>query len=172
MSTMTVRAPVVRPAPRRSAKHAVAAPRTPVVEALPPVVATALPVVRPAAAQPAVARAVPLPVTITASARAWAVLAHLSGLVAGAAGPYLVYRFAGPASPYVREQAAEAVRFQLIVLAVQVGLVPLALLTAGFAVLLAVPLALGGVLLVVSAGSAAAGGEKYRYPVHLPTGDH
>ncbi|MFI5958508.1 DUF4870 domain-containing protein [Cryptosporangium sp. NPDC051539] len=104
----------------------------------------------------------------TLSERAWVVLAHLSGVVSSAAGPLAIARMAGQRSAYVREQALAAANFQLAFLAALAPMLLLGVLTFGLAALFVVPLVLAWGLTTLLAAFAAAGGERYRYPVGLP----
>jgi len=94
--------------------------------------------------------------------RAWAVVAHLSGIVSSVVGPLLVMVIAGRTSAFARDQAREAVNFQFTVLG---GLV---------AALIAFSIFIGPVLLVIVAAAAivlsitaavrAGRGLAWRYP--------
>ena len=120
-------------------------------------------------AQPAIAA--------RADAKTWAMVAHLSAL-AGAVvalaflGPLVVYLIKRDDDPFVRQQAAEALNFNLswliytivggillvigIVLLVGIVLIPLAI-AAGIAWL----------VLVIVAAVKAGKGEPYRYPLTI-----
>jgi hypothetical protein len=101
----------------------------------------------------------------TSRERTWALLSHLSFFVLGIVGPLLIALTKGKHSAFVREQAVEALNFQLtVVLALFVAFV-LVLLVIGTVVLLA--LAAAGVVLSVMAAAASVRGEHYRYPVSL-----
>lgn len=114
---------------------------------------------------------------VDADARQWAMLAHLSaliGLVIGLSfmGPLVVYLVKRDAHPYIREQAAEALNFNLSVLiyAVVLALVTFVLFFIVIGVFLIPLFILGGLvwlLLVVLAGVAANRGESYRYPLTI-----
>ena len=80
----------------------------------------------------------------------------------------MVARMAGERSVYVREQALAAANFQLAFLAALAPTLLLGVLTFGLAALFLVPLVLAWLLTTVLASLAAAGGERYRYPVGLP----
>lgn len=99
--------------------------------------------------------------------RAWGVLAHLSGAVTSVAGPLLVARVAGRSSTYVRDQATAAANFQLAFLGVLAPLLLVGVLTFGLAALFTVPVVLAWLLTTLLAANAAAGGERYRYPIGL-----
>jgi uncharacterized Tic20 family protein len=149
--TTTVLDGAAAPAARRPRR----APRlvvTPVVEAT---VATVEP-------QP-VAVAKWQKVTPGAAERTLGALAHLSGAVTSVAGPLVVARLS--TSAYVREQATAAANFQLAFLATLAPLMLVGFFTLGIAALLIVPLVLAWAVTTLLAALAAAGGERYRYPV-------
>lgn len=95
--------------------------------------------------------------------RTWAVLTHLS--VVPLLVPLAVALGRGPRSPYVTNQALEALNFQITVgLAVLVC----SLLTAVLIGLLLLPvIAVTAATLAVRAASAARRGAWYRYPMTL-----
>lgn len=162
--------PVVR-RPRRARRPATLVP-APVATA-PAVTVPAAPVVRPAmtVTDPIVERMVTPQWRLSAPSaaeRAWGVVAHLSGMFASAAGPMLVARLAGRRSDYVRQQATAAANFQLTFLAALAPLALIGVLAVGLAALFVVPLVLAWLLTTVLAATAAADGERYRYPVLLP----
>jgi|SRR5688500_15402842 uncharacterized Tic20 family protein len=107
----------------------------------------------------------------------WAMVAHLSalaGLVIGLnfLGPLIIYLIKKDEDPYVREQAAEALNFNLSVLiyAVVAGVVTVVLVFVLIGVLL-IPLfavaVVGWIVLVVVAAIKASNGEPYRYPLTI-----
>lgn len=101
--------------------------------------------------------------------RLWATLAHLAG-IAGALlgfltplGPLVVYLIFKDRSAFVRDQAAEALNFQITVfIAVWIsGL----LIFVGIGLVLLPIVALGALILMILAAVAANHGEVYRYPL-------
>ena len=105
-----------------------------------------------------------------ASARNWAMGAHLSGFVAayvalGFLGPLVVLLAVGNRSPFVRRHAVEALNFNLTWLIYIVVAAILAFLLVGIPILIA--LAIGYLILVVLAAVAASDGRDYRYPLTI-----
>lgn len=120
---------------------------------------------------------VPPAMVATASSRQWAMVAHLSalvGLVIGFSfvGPLVVYLIKRDEDPFVRQQAAEALNFNLSVLAYSlVGGLLTAILILFVVGLLLLPVilaaAIAWVVLVVMAAVKANRGEPYRYPLTI-----
>lgn len=101
----------------------------------------------------------------TSQERTWALLSHLSFFVLGIVGPLLIVLTKGQHSAFVREQAVEALNFQLTAaLALFVAFV-LVLLVIGTVALVAV--AAVGVVLSLMAAAASVRGQHYRYPISL-----
>ena len=110
--------------------------------------------------------------------KTWALLAHLSGLLAawlalGVLGPLVVLLVQGNRSPFVRRHALESLNFQITLLALCVLGVLVTVLTAGLGFLLVVPagLVVGIWALVGCIRAALAGyaGEEFRYsPIWRP----
>lgn len=119
-----------------------------------------------AAAQPALS-----------SAKQWAVIAHLSALIALVVGftflgPLLVYLLKRDEDPFLRAHAAEALNFNLSVfIYAAVGGLLTAILIIFLVGLLLLPLifaaAIAWVVLVVVAAVKANNGEPYRYPLTI-----
>ena len=109
--------------------------------------------------------------------RQWAVAAHLSALAAlvigfNFAGPLIVYLIKRDDDPFVRDQAAEALNFNLSVFiyAVVGGLltVVLILLIVGLLLIpVLIALAVAWLVLVIVAAVKASQGEAYRYPLTI-----
>jgi uncharacterized protein len=103
----------------------------------------------------------PVRVAVTDDDRLWATLAHLSILlgVTTVLGPLVIWLIKKDKSPFVDDQAKEALNFQLSCLLAS-------LVTTASCVL--VPLALvviiGGIVYGVIAGIEANKGNTYRYP--------
>ena len=114
---------------------------------------------------------------ISSESRNWAMLAHLSALIAlvvgfSFLGPLAVYLLKRDEDPFVRAHAAEALNFNLSVLIYAfVGgliLVLLILLIVGLILIpLAIAAAIAWIVLVVIAGVKASQGEPYRYPLTI-----
>jgi uncharacterized Tic20 family protein len=109
-------------------------------------------------------------------ARTWAMLAHLSALIALIVGfvfvgPLVVY-LVKKDDPFVRRHAAEALNFNLsVTLYAIVGGFVMVILIIFLVGLLLIPLAIAaGVawfVLVIVAGVKANNGEDYRYPLTI-----
>jgi uncharacterized protein len=112
-----------------------------------------------------------------ADARQWAMFAHLSalfGLLIGFnfLGPLIIYLVKRDSDPFIRDQAAEALNFNLsafiylvslsivtfILIFVLVGLLLLPLIAAGI---------IAWVVFVIVGGMRANNGEVYRYPLTI-----
>ncbi len=128
---------------------------------------------------PPVTAAAPAPAGIPSESRTWAMVAHLSALVAAFValaflGPLVVY-LVRQNDPFAREQAAEALNFQLSALLYGfIGgfvLVVLLVVTLGLAVLAIIPIlvaaAVAWLVLIIVAAAKANRGVAYRYPLTL-----
>jgi len=80
-------------------------------------------------------------------------------------GPLIIYSGQGKNDPFVRDQSAEALNFQITVAIAAVVSFILCFVFIGF-LLLPIVL-LGGVILGVMGGMAASRGEWYRYPLSI-----
>lgn len=105
-----------------------------------------------------------------ASARNWAMAAHLSGFLAayvalGFLGPLVVLLAVGNRSPYVRRHAVEALNFNLSWLIYIIAGVILVFVLVGVPILIA--LAVGYLVLAVLGAVAASDGRDYRYPLTI-----
>jgi uncharacterized Tic20 family protein len=115
--------------------------------------------------------------TTNKEARNWAVGAHLSALVAvwlgfGFLGPLIVYLIKKDDHPYIRQQAAEALNFNLSVFiyAIVGGVIFVILLVLLVGILLipfVIAAAIGWLVLVILAATKASKGEPYRYPLTI-----
>ena len=103
----------------------------------------------------------PVRVDVSDDDRLWATLAHLSILLGltTIVGPLVIWLIKKDASPFVDDQAKEALNFQLTCLIAS-------LVTAASCVLapLAIVLIVGGIVYGVIAGIEANKGNSYRYP--------
>jgi uncharacterized protein len=108
--------------------------------------------------------------------RTWAMLAHLSGLIAaflfvGFVGPLIVMLVQGNKSPFVRRHSVEALNFQLTLLLLTIAAGIVVVFTLGLAAIVIVPIgllvAVGALILIVLAAVKANNGEEYRYPLTL-----
>jgi len=80
-------------------------------------------------------------------------------------GPLIIYLGQGKTDPYVKDQSAEALNFQLMVLIGTIVSYVLMFVLIGFATIFIVWLI--GCILPLMAGGAAGRGEAYRYPFNL-----
>lgn len=120
----------------------------------------------------------PLLTATTDDARMWASLAHVSPLVFGwfgalaFVGPLLVLAIKGSSNPFIKQEATEALNFQLsallylivggtitvILIFVLVGLLLIPVLIAG---------AIAWLVFTIIATARASRGEAYRYPLTI-----
>jgi uncharacterized Tic20 family protein len=117
------------------------------------------------------------PGDVSSDSRNWAVIAHLSAIVAmlvalAFLGPLVVYLIKRDDDPFVRDQAAEALNYQLSwLLYAFVGGIVLAVLIVLLVGLLLIPVAIAAALawfvLIVVAAIHAGRGERYRYPLTI-----
>jgi uncharacterized protein len=124
---------------------------------------------RPAAPVPPPAPAAPAWTAVPrrGSDRPWAALAHALGLVTSVFGPLLVLIGPGSRSPYVREQAVEALNVQISFVLLNMALVAATVVTLGLAALLWIPLILAWPVVVLVAALAAGIGQPVRLPFVL-----
>ncbi len=80
-------------------------------------------------------------------------------------GPLIIYLTSGKTDPFVKEQSAEALNFQLMVLIGTIVSSVLALVLIGF--LFWAVIWLVGTIIPIMGGMAASRGEAYRYPFNL-----
>lgn len=109
--------------------------------------------------------------------RTWAMAAHLSALVSLVVGftfigPLVVYLLKKDEDPFVRQQAAEALNFNLSVLIYAVVFTIVLVITLLLIVgIVLIPVGIAGALawlvLVILAGIRAGNGEPYRYPLTI-----
>lgn len=94
-----------------------------------------------------------------------AMIAHLLGLLTSFLGPLVIYLMRKDDSPYVRDQAAEALNFQITLMIAYFVSMFLAFLLIGF---LLFPLVwIGSLVFTVMAAVAANRGDRYRYPMNI-----
>lgn len=97
-------------------------------------------------------------------ARTWAIVAHAGGIVVSVIAPLVVYLVFRDRSPYLVDQAREALNFQITVLVASVLAGILTGLTLGLASPLVLLVGLANLVLCILAAVAASRGEVYRYP--------
>jgi uncharacterized Tic20 family protein len=117
---------------------------------------------------------------LTPDERTWGGAAHWSSLIAAFVamaflGPLLVFLVKGNESPYVRQQSAESLNFQLSMLIYGVagtiiGII-LAIVTLGVGLFLLIPLyaafAIWWLIFTIIGSVKAANGELYEYPLTI-----
>ncbi|GIH98556.1 DUF4870 domain-containing protein [Planobispora takensis] len=94
-----------------------------------------------------------------------AMISHLLGLLTGFIGPLVIYMIKKDQSPYVREQAAEALNFQLTLFIAYFVAMVLAFVFIGF--LLFPVIWIGSLIFMIMAAVATNRGERYRYPMNI-----
>jgi len=108
----------------------------------------------------------------TADERQWALVAHLSGLVASALGgfaflgPLIVWLIKKDQSPFVADQAKEALNFQIAVTIALLVSVAIAIATCVGAILLPI-VGIGSLVFAIIAAVEANKGVYYRYPYSI-----
>ncbi|MDN5789939.1 MAG: DUF4870 domain-containing protein [Micrococcales bacterium] len=112
--------------------------------------------------------------TITSDERTWAVIGHLSTLVAAVlsagwlslAGPLAVWAVGREKSPFVRQSAARAFNFNLVIWALTLAgwVCAITLIGIPIAILLWSIAVVAGLWFHIRAAMAAGRGELYRYP--------
>ncbi|MEU5860506.1 DUF4870 domain-containing protein [Nonomuraea sp. NPDC047529] len=91
-----------------------------------------------------------------------AMLAHLLGLLVSWVGPLIIYLMKKDESPYVRDQAAEALNFQITMF---IGYLVAGVLTVVLVGLLLFPIVwIVSLIFHIQAAVATNRGENYRYP--------
>ncbi|MER6944902.1 DUF4870 domain-containing protein [Nonomuraea sp. NPDC000554] len=94
-----------------------------------------------------------------------AMLAHLLGLVVSWVGPLIIYLMKKDESPYVRDQAAEALNFQITMF---IGYLIAGVLTIVLIGLILLPIVwIVSLIFHIQAALAANRGENYRYPIAI-----
>lgn len=99
-----------------------------------------------------------------AQERGMGTLAHILGLITGFLGPLIIY-LVKPEEGFARDQAREALNFQITVMIAVLAAGLLSLVLIG---LLLLPLIfIADLILCIMAAVAANRGERYRYPFAL-----
>lgn len=94
-----------------------------------------------------------------------AMLSHLLGLLVSWIGPLVIYLIKRDESPYVRDQSAEALNFQITMFIAYMVCFVLAFVLIGFFLLPVVWLI--SLIFHIQAAIAANKGENYRYPMSI-----
>lgn len=98
----------------------------------------------------------------TSNDRNLAALTHVSGIFFSVLVPFLVWILKKDESPYLGEQSAEALNFQITMLIAQTAAGMSVMFLVGFVLLPAVVLA--NVVLSLIAAVKTSNGESYKYP--------
>ncbi|WP_433439823.1 DUF4870 domain-containing protein [Nonomuraea sp. CA-141351] len=94
-----------------------------------------------------------------------AMLAHVLGLVVSWVGPLIIYLMKKDESPYVRDQAAEALNFQITMF---IGYIVAGILVVVFIGMLLLPAVwILSLIFHIQAAMATNRGERYRYPFSI-----
>lgn len=111
------------------------------------------------------------PTTISKEQRHWAMLAHLSGLLAfisiigGIVAPFILWQLRKRDMNFAADQAREALNFQITVLLIGIVCFVLKIILIGFALMFV--LAILDIIFIVIASTRASEGIAYRYPFNL-----
>lgn len=104
-------------------------------------------------------------VAMTPDDRTFGMLSHLLGIFTGLLGPLIIFLAKGKESPFIRNQSAEALNFQLTLLIVFLVSAVLMFVVIGIFTFFAAYI--GGIVLMIIASLAANRGEPYRYPINI-----
>jgi uncharacterized Tic20 family protein len=110
------------------------------------------------------------PAVVPSESRNWAVFAHLSAILAMVValaflGPLIIFLVKKDEDPFVRDQAAEALNFQLTWLIIGIVCALLIIVLIGLVLL---PIAgVAWLVLIIIAATKAGRGERYRYPLTI-----
>lgn len=107
------------------------------------------------------------PGRVTGSDRMWGMSSHALGFFTWFVGPLVVMLTRGGTSAFVRDQAVEALNFQLTFLLAQIGMIFVAVFTLGIGALLYIPLVMAWLVLMGIGAVSALAGARYRYPFNL-----
>ncbi|REK19066.1 MAG: DUF4870 domain-containing protein [Planctomycetota bacterium] len=107
---------------------------------------------------------------LSADVRNWAMLCHLSALLAFIPpfvgvilGPLLLWLIKGKEHPYIDEHGKESLNFQISIIIYSILLIPTVCI--GIGVVLLPALWLADAVLIIMAAMKASNGEAYRYPM-------
>jgi uncharacterized protein len=103
----------------------------------------------------------------TSADRAWGMVAHFSGWFLSFVGPLIVLVTKGRSPGFVRQQAAEALNFQLSFIGLNLLLIVGVIVTLGIGALLYPVIWLAWMVLVLVGGIASLAGSPFRYPLTL-----
>ncbi|MFI6812271.1 DUF4870 domain-containing protein [Nonomuraea sp. NPDC050328] len=94
-----------------------------------------------------------------------AMLSHLLGILTGFVGPLIMYFVKKDQSPYVRDQSAEALNFQITVFIAYMVSLFLTMVFIGFLLMFAVWIC--ALIFEIMGAVAANRGERFRYPINI-----
>jgi uncharacterized Tic20 family protein len=106
-----------------------------------------------------------MPALSSVDDRTWACLAHLGSMIVSFIAPLVIMLTIGERSPFVRNQAVEALNFHITMWIFMIGSIVLMFVVIGFVT--AAIVAIGYVALTITAAVQASRGVWYRYPVNL-----
>ena len=92
-------------------------------------------------------------------------LAHVGGILIGFLAGLIVMLTKGKESDFVRDQAVEALNFQITVAIAWFVSFILIFVLIGFLLIFVV--GIGSLVLMIMAGIAANNGQRYRYPINI-----
>jgi uncharacterized Tic20 family protein len=107
----------------------------------------------------------PLPWRTGPDDTTWATLAHVGGIFFSFLPPLIILLTKGQQSGFVRDQALEALNFQITLAIAYVVSVVLIIVLIGLLLLAVVGIA--GLVLGILAAVAAGRGQAYRYPLNI-----
>ena len=105
------------------------------------------------------------PAVPTSDEKTWGMLAHGGGIFFSFLPALIIYLTKGNESAFVREEAKEALNFQITLVIAYVVSTVLVIVLIGLLMLLAVWVA--SMVLMIMAAIAANNGTAYRYPVNI-----
>lgn len=105
------------------------------------------------------------PAIPTSDEKTMSMLAHAGGIFFGFLPALVIYLTKGAESPYVKEEAKEALNFQITLAIAYVVSVVLVLVLIGLLMMLVVWVA--SVVLMIMAAIAVNNGSAYRYPINI-----
>ncbi|MEU2946175.1 DUF4870 domain-containing protein [Nocardiopsis alba] len=100
-----------------------------------------------------------------ADERSMGLISHLGGGLLGLLVPLIMYLIKKDESPFIRDQAAQALNFQILILIVYIVSFPLMLLIIGYLTWFAAWVC--AIVFGIMGGMAANKGEWYRYPFNV-----
>ena len=105
------------------------------------------------------------PESLTSDEKTWAMLANVGGILIGFLAGLIVLLTKGKESDFVRDQAVEALNFQITVAIA--WFVSFILIFVLIGLLLVFVVGIGSLILMIMAGIAANNGQRYRYPINI-----